>query len=60
MSASIALIEEYSFSQESSSLGVSGLAESARLMESLGFDEILSSENSLSVVTFNNIAIFDP
>ena len=46
MRASIALIEEYSFTQESASLGVSGLAESARLMESLGFDEILSSETA--------------
>ena len=46
MRASIALIEEYSFTQESASLGVSGLAEAARLMERLGFDEILSSETA--------------
>ena len=46
MRASIALIEEYVFTQESSSLGVSGLASAARLMEDLGFDEILSSETA--------------
>jgi len=46
MKISIALIEEYSFTRESSSLGIEGLAKAARLMEELGFDEIISSETA--------------
>lgn len=46
MKAGIALIESYSFSNAPAALGIGGIAQSARRIEELGFDGILSSETA--------------
>jgi len=46
MRVGIALIEGYSFSRDPHELGLPGLAASARRIEELGFDGILSSETA--------------
>lgn len=46
MKVGIALIEGYSFAHEQTTLGLAGLAASARHLEELGFDGIISSETA--------------
>jgi probable F420-dependent oxidoreductase len=46
MNVGIALIESYSFSRDPAALGVHGLAATARKLEDLGFDGIISSETA--------------
>lgn len=46
MRVGIALIENYSFTLEPTSLGIGGIATAARKLEELGFDGIISSETA--------------
>lgn len=46
MKVGIALIESYSFSRESVTLGAAGIGRAARRLEELGFDGIISSETA--------------